>query len=706
MIRGFLTICGLVSAAALTLAACSGGGSSATSTPRVSPPTATSAPTATANTMGSAIFAVRDAAADMGAVTGVRIAVDSVRVHNQAGAWTTVSSQSQTYDLLVLRGKGIAELLAETKLAAGSYDQMELTISTVTVTDDKGQHEAKLPSGKLQLQGSLEVKAGTTSTASFDFLADQSLHTTGDGLYILAPVVRVETRAEADAQVTATREVKMGGGRVTTDAEIGMNAEGDVDAGLRVSPDAILRVDGNGKVVQSAGHAVAAGTIKAVDALNNGITVMTKGGSDLALQVAADSNLKVAGSETTLANLAAQVGAQVTVQYNAETKAVSRLVAGTDGKARAQAATVLDIRGTIKSVDAAKGTVTIIADSGASVVVKVASDGEIRLGGAKVSVSGLGARIGSRVETELNASRGAASTVDADTEASVNASGQIKAVDVGNGTITLTNQAGQETTLSLDSDSKVMVNGSLVTLGQLRSMVGSAVTVENGQDSKAADGAGKPTDARGQVTTTVAGTVKSIDAAAGTVTITANTGTDVVLKIGANSQILVGSSVATLADLAARTGAQVMAQYDGKTNELVRFEAGVQAQGQAGAPGTTTAAGSGSVSTGSTGSASGTPAAGSPDSARPAGTATVAGVLKMVNAASGTITVAAEGGQDVVLKLAVDTRVVVNGSASSVATLVAQVGSSVTVEYNVETKTTVSISATGQATGVAGKVLG
>lgn len=921
MNRKFLFVYSLISVTTLVLAACSGGGSSnPTSTPK-----GTTAPSGSST--GSAVFAVRDAAANMGAVTAVQVAIDGVRVHQQGGAWTTVSTQSKTFSLLDLRNKGIAELLAQANLQAGSYDQMELTVSSVLVTDDKGQHEAKLPSGKLQLKGTLEVRANATSTAAFDFQADRSLHMTGEGQYILAPVIRVETRADADVQVDANRQVKVGGGRVTTESEAGMNADGDVDAGLRISPDAVLHVVANGRLIQTGGHAVAVGTIKAVDKGNSTITVATRGGGELVLQVATDSNLKIGGSETTEAEIESQIGAEVMVQYNAETKTVTRLVAGSDAKARAEAGTVLDIRGVIKSVDQTKGTVTIVADSGAPVVIQVASDGDVKVGGVKSGISGLGAKIGSRIETKFDASRGAASSLDAKDESSVTATGQLKAVDTSKGIITLANQAGQETTLFLDSGSRVMVNGSLATLGQLKSTLGSEVTVEFGQRSKtvaqmnargvarqaatvtgvikvsnpaqgtitivtrggneitlnitaassivadgsisspaslkgkegspvtidydaqtntamsiktqaqpnaqssgtikmvdtatgsitiAVDGGGDLTlkitpdtrinvqgnastladlqskigskvaldysadvktvanaDVRGQADTTVAGTLKSVDMAAGTLTIAANTGGDVALKIVADSQLRVGSTASTLAGLTAKIGSEVMAQYDSQTKALVRFQAGAGAQGKATITGTLKsvdmtkgvitivaeggqdtvlqtsgaaaqsltdlqakvgtqvtaeynpdsrtagsitaavqgqASGSTSVSSGASAGSSGRATGSQPDSSstsgRATGTASVSGTLKMVNVIAGTITIAAGGGQEVVLKVPADAKVAVNGSASTIAALVAQVGARVTAEYNVETKTAVSVSATGQAGGSANKIVG
>ena len=122
---------------------------------------------------GRVVFAVKDAAADMGAVTSVKITVDSVKVHSETEGWVTVSSSQKTYDLLQLKAQGKQELLADVQLKDGNYDQLRLDISNVIVTDASGSHEAKLPSGELKVNGNLVVEANATSTATFDFIEDE-----------------------------------------------------------------------------------------------------------------------------------------------------------------------------------------------------------------------------------------------------------------------------------------------------------------------------------------------------------------------------------------------------------------------------------------------------------------------------------------------------------------------------------------------------
>ena len=197
---------------------------------------------------GRGVFAIKDAAANMESVTSVKMTVDSVKVHSATEGWTTVSSTPKTYDLMQLRAEGKQELLADANLKAGTYDQMRLDVSNVVVTDESGKHEAKLPSGELKIVGNMVVDANSTSTATFDFVADESLHVTGNGKYIMAPVMQVETRENADTEVTSDNDVKIKGGHVNTNIKVGMDINGNVGVGLRIPSNANLTLDTSGIV--------------------------------------------------------------------------------------------------------------------------------------------------------------------------------------------------------------------------------------------------------------------------------------------------------------------------------------------------------------------------------------------------------------------------------------------------------------------------
>ena len=206
------------------------------------------APQGNGATTGRVVFTIADKAADMGNVSSIKVTVDSISAHNSNQSWVNVSSTSKTYDLLQLKLSGYQALLADVQLQNGTYEQDRLHISKVIVTDAKGDHEAKLPSGDLKVVGVFEVQGNTTSVVSFDFEADKSLHVTGNGEYILAPVVRIQTRDNANVEVKSESNVQVSGGNIRTDNEVGMDEKGDVGAGSRISTNAAVSIQ-NGIIV-------------------------------------------------------------------------------------------------------------------------------------------------------------------------------------------------------------------------------------------------------------------------------------------------------------------------------------------------------------------------------------------------------------------------------------------------------------------------
>ena len=210
--------------------------------------TGTQADQQAASGKGRAVFAITDAAADMGSVSSVKVTVDSVKVHSAAEGWVTVSSSPKTYDLLKLKAEGSQELLADAELKEGTYDQIRLDISNVVVTDANGEHDAKLPSGELKIQGNLVVDANSTATATFDFIADESLHMTGNGKYIMAPVVHVETREGADVEIKSDSKVEIKSGKIKTNVKVGMDVDGNVGVGLKIPAGLNLTIGTEGVI--------------------------------------------------------------------------------------------------------------------------------------------------------------------------------------------------------------------------------------------------------------------------------------------------------------------------------------------------------------------------------------------------------------------------------------------------------------------------
>lgn len=195
------------------------------------------------STQGKAVITVTDDAPSLAGVTAVVLTVDKVEVHSATAGWVTVSSVTQQYDLLKLKGTKVSQLLANAAIDAGTYDSIRLTVSNVSVTTNGKTETAKLPSHTLSIVGKMTVVAGQTSTASLDFDLAKSLHLTGKGMFILAPVVKLQTKHNVEVKIKEDDSVETSGGDVETDSSQGMDVNGDMKANFEL-PDK-LNVDTN-----------------------------------------------------------------------------------------------------------------------------------------------------------------------------------------------------------------------------------------------------------------------------------------------------------------------------------------------------------------------------------------------------------------------------------------------------------------------------
>jgi len=190
---------------------------------------------------GYIIFGIKDEADSMGSISSVALTVNKIEMHSQTQGWVTVSSATNQYDLLALKASGATDLLASANVNAGTYDQIRLMVNKVVVIQDGVEYNAKLPSGELKLVGNTVVNADTTSTAVFDFMADKSLHVTGDGKFIFTPVINLQTQSNADATVDSNGQVQVKNGHIDSNVNEGMDINGEMKVDFEL--DANTKID-------------------------------------------------------------------------------------------------------------------------------------------------------------------------------------------------------------------------------------------------------------------------------------------------------------------------------------------------------------------------------------------------------------------------------------------------------------------------------
>jgi len=139
----------------------------------------------------------------------VLVTFSSVRAHRTDSDWTTVpftgGAGSRTCDLKKLQGPN--DLLGTGPLPAGHYEQVRLVVERAALYFDNSSGGAacaasipppagamaplEIPSGEVKLNRGFDLKEGAAMNMLLDFDGDKSIHQTGNGRYMMSPVIAV-----------------------------------------------------------------------------------------------------------------------------------------------------------------------------------------------------------------------------------------------------------------------------------------------------------------------------------------------------------------------------------------------------------------------------------------------------------------------------------------------------------------------------------
>jgi hypothetical protein len=130
----------------------------------------------------------------------VNIVIREVHVHQdgegEEQGWVVVRPDSEsTYDLLELRNGVFVTLGFEDVVPSGHYDQVRLILGDgSTVVVDGVTHPLVTPSALqsgIKVNGGFDVPDDGLVEVMLDFDASRSIHVTGNGTYMLQPVIRM-----------------------------------------------------------------------------------------------------------------------------------------------------------------------------------------------------------------------------------------------------------------------------------------------------------------------------------------------------------------------------------------------------------------------------------------------------------------------------------------------------------------------------------
>ncbi|MES2155337.1 MAG: DUF4382 domain-containing protein [bacterium] len=108
-------------------------------------------------------------------------------------AWITVMDKPTTVDLLAFNGSASA-FLGDADVPVGAYNQIRLTVDSASLTlKDGSTANVTVPGHNLRIKGHFTVDDGKETKLTIDFDLDRSLHQTGNGKWMLKPVLHLES---------------------------------------------------------------------------------------------------------------------------------------------------------------------------------------------------------------------------------------------------------------------------------------------------------------------------------------------------------------------------------------------------------------------------------------------------------------------------------------------------------------------------------
>jgi len=116
----------------------------------------------------------------------------------QEADWIVVVNEVQTVDLLQFTD--VSKILGQETLDAGRYTQIRLKIDSGTVTIDGVTYNLTIPSAVLKLNRGFVLEQNTTLKLTLDFNVEKSLARTGNGKFILKPVIAVISEVNSTSE--------------------------------------------------------------------------------------------------------------------------------------------------------------------------------------------------------------------------------------------------------------------------------------------------------------------------------------------------------------------------------------------------------------------------------------------------------------------------------------------------------------------------
>ncbi len=122
----------------------------------------------------------------------IAIEVDEENDSDSEAKWITILDQNVTVDLKAFNGTARA-FLGDAEVPVGSYNQIRLTVVAAKLQlKDGTTANVTVPGHAIRIKGHFMVEQSKETQLTIDFDLDKSLHQTGNGKWMLKPVLHLE----------------------------------------------------------------------------------------------------------------------------------------------------------------------------------------------------------------------------------------------------------------------------------------------------------------------------------------------------------------------------------------------------------------------------------------------------------------------------------------------------------------------------------
>lgn len=430
----------------------------------------------------------------------------------------------------------------------------------------KGEADVSVKASKQKHRADLEARLEANMQRHLDLFAEL--------IAKAPPQARASLEAALQATLQGYKAALEGLGESKSDVKARLELRtlrGSVEAiSLSTSPGQPPTTPGTGSAptTPGTGSAPATGSASAPTigsgqaTLVGEITVKSHGDAEVTLKLTSDTHVFVGKQPAKLSDIS--VGDRVNIHYNSDNLVAAKIQVQIEAKAH----------GRIEAVDSAGSLLTVVLPNGATLELKLTPNTRIEVNHKKAAAADLKAN--ARVEVEYNTRTMDAFEIEASTKGEVK--GTVKSVDAAAGTVIILTKDGKEVTLKITDATKVDIHGLL--FGILGVSPGMYVKAEfdltTGEAWELDANGGHRGEGKGIVSAAgkAKGTIASVDAASGKITLNLNNGGSLEVGTTGNTEIELNGRTVDLASL--KVGTHAAVEYD--TETMVASEVEAQAK--------------------------------------------------------------------------------------------------------------------------------